>query len=111
MQGGTAEALSAIQTNDLHSTALSEAEQALLRFVEKVNRRSHEIDHADIDALSQAGWSEPQIAEAVHMAALFASFNRVVNAFGLKSQGLLDLYTSETATDRARALKLHGDAR
>lgn len=111
MQGGSAEALCAIQANDLHSIALSEEERALLGFVEKVNRSSHQINRADIDALIRAGWSESQIAEAVHIAALFASFNRIVNAFGLESQGLLDLYESQTAADRARAAKPEADAR
>jgi hypothetical protein len=36
-----------------------------------------------------------QIAEAVYVAALFATFNRVGNAFGLASQGLLALYESD----------------
>jgi alkylhydroperoxidase family enzyme len=33
----------------------------------------------------QAGWAETQLAEAVHIAALFAAFNRIANAFGLAS--------------------------
>jgi hypothetical protein len=42
-----------------------------------------------------------QIAEAVHVAALFATFNRVANAFGLASQGLLALYESDQGMLRA----------
>lgn len=111
LQGGSAEALYAIQTSDLRSAALSEEERALLGFVEKVNRSSHQINRADIDALIRTGWSDPQIAEAVHIAALFASFNRVVNAFGLESQDLLNLYESETTAGRAHTLKSEGDTR
>jgi hypothetical protein len=40
-------------------------------------------------AMREAGWSDLQIAEAIHVTALFACFNRVVNGFGLSSQGLL----------------------
>jgi uncharacterized peroxidase-related enzyme len=100
MHGGSAEMLHAIQQRDLTSPSLSVAEQLLLCFVQKVNRDSHRIDTADIAALSEAGWSELQIAEAIHVAALFATFNRVANAFGLPSQGLLALYqnASESAT-------------
>jgi uncharacterized peroxidase-related enzyme len=90
--GGSAEAVSAITENDLGSSALNVAERALLRFVEKVNRSSQEIGKEDVAALTSAGWSELQIAEAVHVAALFATFNRIANAFGLQSQGLLALY-------------------
>jgi uncharacterized peroxidase-related enzyme len=92
VHGGSPETLQAIEQRDLNSPALSAAEQVLLGFAQKVNRDSHRIDTADVAALAEAGWSELQIAEAIHVAALFATFNRVANAFGLPSQGLLALY-------------------
>jgi uncharacterized peroxidase-related enzyme len=98
VHGGSPQALSAIQRDDLLSPSLTAAEQALLRFVRKVNDSSHEIGAADVEGLRNAGWSEPQIAEAIHVAALFATFNRVANAFGLRSQGLLALYNDEAAS-------------
>ena len=102
VHGGSPETLQAIEQKDLESPALSAAEQTLLRFVQKVNRDSNRIDKSDVAALSQAGWSELQIAEAIHVAALFATFNRVANAFGLPSQDLLALY-SDTPPDHASA--------
>ncbi len=92
VHGGSPETLHAIERRDLNSPSLSTAEQLLLGFVQKVNGESHRIDTADVAALSQAGWSQLQIAEAIHVAALFATFNRVANAFGLPSQDLLALY-------------------
>lgn len=89
VHGGSADALSAIQANNLLSPYLTIPEQVLLGFAQKVNRKSHEISRADVEEMHQAGWSDPQIAEAVHVAALFATFNRVANAFGLQSQELL----------------------
>ena len=97
MNGGSAEALCAIQQNDLSAPALTSAEQALLSFAAKVNANSHEITKTDIEALRRAGWNDSEISEAIHVAALFATFNRVVNAFGLPSQGLLAMY--ENAAD------------
>ena len=97
MNGGSAETLSAIQENKLRSPSLSEAEQALLAFVEKINGNSQAIGPADILSIREAGWDDAQIAEAIHVAALFATFNRVVNAFGLPPQGLLPLYESQVA--------------
>jgi uncharacterized peroxidase-related enzyme len=97
VHGGSAEMLCAIQQKDLLSPALTSAEQALLAFVAKVNASSHEITRGDIEVLHHAGWRDLEISEAVHVAALFAAFNRVVNAFGLPSQGLLALY--ENAPD------------
>ena len=47
--------------------------------------------------LRLTGWTELQIAGAVHIAALFAAFNRLANAFGLASQGLLALYGNDCA--------------
>jgi uncharacterized peroxidase-related enzyme len=102
VHGGSAEALRAIQENDLCSHALTLAEQALLRFVEKVNQSSHQIARVDVDRLIENGWSEPQITEAVHVTALFATFNRVVNAFGLPSQGLLALFDMGDNSDQDR---------
>lgn len=89
VHGGSAGALCAIQANDLHSPSLTISEQALLSFALKVNCNSHQISRADVETMHQAGWSDSQVAEAIHIAALFATFNRVANAFGLKSQGLL----------------------
>jgi uncharacterized peroxidase-related enzyme len=101
VHGGSAEALSAIQQNNLGSLSLTAAEQALLRFAEQVNRSSHAITRGDVELLAESGWSELQIAEAVHIAALFATFNRVANAFGLPAQGLLALYERGRVTDQA----------
>jgi uncharacterized peroxidase-related enzyme len=83
--GGSDEVLCALQTSTLDSASLSTAEQALLRFALLVNEDSQSITHADIETTMQAGWTEAQVAEAVHIAALFATFNRVANAFGLPS--------------------------
>jgi uncharacterized peroxidase-related enzyme len=92
VHGGSAETLCAIQQNDLASAMLTAPERALLNFVGKVNHRAQDIGAADVQLLRGEGWSEPQIAEAIHVAALFATFNRVANAFGLQSQGLLEAY-------------------
>ena len=95
MQGGTSTALAAIQSSDLTSPELTTAEQALLEFVRKINLNSSQIAKNDVEAVLQSGWSQPQIVEAVHVAALFAAFNRVTNAFGLRSLGLLALYEDD----------------
>ena len=92
VHGGSSETLTALQNNDLCSPGLNPAEQELLRFAKNVNLNSHEISRGDVDLLMDSGWTELQVAEAVHIASLFATFNRVANAFGLQSQGLLALY-------------------
>jgi uncharacterized peroxidase-related enzyme len=92
IHGGSEAALLALLANDLGASALTGQQQTLLTFAAKVNNASQEIEPGDVEVMRVAGWTDPQIAEVIHITALFATFNRVANAFGLKSQGLLDLY-------------------
>ncbi len=89
VHGGSEEALEAALACDLHSGALTPRVRVWLGFIAKVSDHSHTIAPADINVLRQDGWSYLQIAETIHLTALFATFNRVVNAFGLSSQSLL----------------------
>jgi uncharacterized peroxidase-related enzyme len=86
--GGSPDLLAAAKTCDLQSLSLSPQQSALLRFAQKITTDSSSISPEDVEQLRSFGWNDLQIAEAVHLAALFACFNRVVNAFGLPSQGL-----------------------
>lgn len=83
--GGSADVICALMDGVLNPDLLTEAEIALLTFAAKVNRESSEITRADVEAAMREGWTEPQVAEAVHIAALFACFNRIANGFGLPS--------------------------
>lgn len=92
VHGGSAEALEAVLSCDPESEALTESQRALLRFARKVTENSQNLTPADSALVRDAGWSDLQIAETIHVTALFASFNRVVNAFGLPSQELLKIF-------------------
>jgi alkylhydroperoxidase family enzyme len=72
---------------DLDGAPISGAERELLRVVEIITRHAYKTTNADIDRLRRHGWTDPQIAEAVYVTALFAFFNRVADAFGIVSQG------------------------
>jgi alkylhydroperoxidase family enzyme len=72
---------------ELDPAPLAPPERALLRFVETVTRHAHRTTDEDVEALRQHGWTDPQIAECVYIAALFAFFNRVADAFGLADPG------------------------
>ena len=84
-QGGSRELICALQDGDLNAQLFTSAELALLKFAGKVNANSSAVTRADVDAAMRAGWTEMQVAEAVHIAALFAAFNRIANGFGLPS--------------------------
>jgi alkylhydroperoxidase family enzyme len=59
--------------------------------VTKVTEAAYRTTEEDVQILRDHGWSEPQIAEAVYIAALFAFFNRVADAFGISPQGYLEM--------------------
>jgi uncharacterized peroxidase-related enzyme len=88
-QGGDEALLNALLTGDLGDVSISTPEGYLLEFVRKITVESHTVDNIDILNLRASGWDEKQIAESIHVAAMFACFNRVANAFGLPSQDLL----------------------
>jgi uncharacterized peroxidase-related enzyme len=58
-------------------------------YLRKVNAESFRTAREDVLRLCNLGWQEEQIAEAIHVATIMGLCNRVANAFGLSSQGLL----------------------
>jgi alkylhydroperoxidase family enzyme len=57
--------------------------------VELITRAAYRSTADDVEKLRVAGWNDEQISEAVYIAALFAFFNRVADAFGVPSQDYL----------------------
>ncbi len=70
---------------------MSDAERALLEYVTKVTEAAYRTTPQDVQVLRDHGWTEPQIAEAVYITAMFAFFNRVADAFGVSPQGYLEM--------------------
>jgi uncharacterized peroxidase-related enzyme len=68
---------------DYPSAAVGDKTQALLRFADKLTRRTEEIEEADIEAVRQAGWAEAEIFETVLTVAYFNFVNRVSIGLGL----------------------------
>jgi uncharacterized peroxidase-related enzyme len=86
---GSQELLDALLTCNLDTDALTAAERALLEFAGQVNRAVENVGPQTMQSLREHGWTNLQLAETIHLTSLFATFNRVVTAFGLPSQGLL----------------------
>jgi uncharacterized peroxidase-related enzyme len=84
-QGTSPEMICALQEGDLNAQLSTCAELAMLKFTGKVDANSSAVARDDVEATMRSGWTEAQVAEAVHIAALFAAFNRVANGFGLPS--------------------------
>ena len=83
--------MQALAQGKLDEAGLSVAERALLDYVTKVTEAAYRTTPEDVQTLRDQGWTEPQIAEAVYITALFAFFNRVADAFGISPQGYLDM--------------------
>ena len=80
----------AIADGDLERAGLTPAERALLDYVSKVTEAAYRTTDEDVQKLRDHGWTEPQIAEAVYITAMFAFFNRVADAFGVPPQNYLE---------------------
>jgi uncharacterized peroxidase-related enzyme len=89
-QGGSDELLRALFNANLDDPSLSLKERCMLDFVAKVTNESYKVSPDDVSLLNTVEWNQQEIAEAVHITALFACFNRVANAFGLPPQNLFD---------------------
>jgi uncharacterized peroxidase-related enzyme len=95
--GGSPELLTAVMECEVDSKEFTSQQRSLLRFVQKITDGAQNVTRADIESLHISGWTDLQIAEVIHVTALFACFNRVANAFGLPSQDLLAVYATGTA--------------
>lgn len=94
MQGADQAIISALEKGDLASAPVTLPERSLLTLVERVTRHAYRTTDEDVERLRTAGWTDPQIAEAVYITALFAFFNRVADAFGLDDPGYRDMAAS-----------------
>ncbi len=68
---------------DVETSRLSEAEKALFRFVDKVNRDSVNIGPTDMEELHAVGYTDEAIYYALTVCALFNFYNRWIDASGV----------------------------
>ena len=86
MQGTDEPIVEALGRGDLDAAPVTPAERALLELVATVTHHAYRTTDEEVQRLRDHGWNDPQIAEAVYIAALFAFF-RVADAFGLEDPG------------------------
>ena len=68
---------------DFESSALTAAEKALFRFLDKVNHDSPRITAEDMASLREHGWTDEQLYYAITVCALFNFYNRWIDATGV----------------------------
>jgi uncharacterized peroxidase-related enzyme len=91
VQGAEEKTVQALTEGRIEEAALDDAHRVLLEYVTKVTEAAYRTTPEDVQSLRDHGWTEPQIAEAVYITALFAFFNRVADAFGIAPQGYLEM--------------------
>jgi len=87
VQGADEPIVKALERGDLTAASVTPEERALLELVTTVTRHAYRTTDEEVQRLRNLGWTDPQIAEAVYITALFAFFNRVADAFGLEDPG------------------------
>jgi alkylhydroperoxidase family enzyme len=80
----------ALRDGDLARAPISAAERLLLEFVGTLTRHAYRITDEQVRALRDAGWRDPQIAEAVYVGALFNLFVRLADAFDIHPPAMMD---------------------
>jgi uncharacterized peroxidase-related enzyme len=91
VQGAEETTVQGIANGNLDQADLTPPERALLEYVTRVTEAAYRTTDDDVQTLRDHGWTEPQIAEAVYITAMFAFFNRVADAFGIAPQGYLEM--------------------
>ena len=73
----------ALRRADLDAAPLTDPERILLEFVGAVSTAAYRVTDEQVQGLRDAGWTDPQIAEAVYDAALFSLLVRLADAFDI----------------------------
>jgi alkylhydroperoxidase family enzyme len=84
------ETAKALRDGNLDRAPVTPAERLLLQFVETLTRHAYKITDEQVHGLRNAGWTDPQIAEAVYIGALFAMFVRLADAFDIHPPPTMD---------------------
>lgn len=68
---------------DYRSAPIDDQWKALFAFIERMNAESHTLQPADIAKVTDAGWSEEAIYDAITVCALFNFYNKWIDATGV----------------------------
>jgi uncharacterized peroxidase-related enzyme len=90
---------------DLESSALSERDKAMLRFVAKITSDLPGFTAADVQCVRAAGWDDEAIYFAITTCALFNFYNRWITASGVAEM------SDEAHRQQGRHLARHGYVR
>jgi uncharacterized protein YciW len=89
--------------DDWRQMELAEAEYAMLEYAEKLTLTPSAITEADVQKLRDAGWTDRDILDIVHVCAYFNFRVRVVDGLGLEL-GNWQLKRARAGSERAAKL-------
>ena len=92
--------------DDWRQMDLSEAEYAMLEFAEKLTLAPSNMREADVRKLRDAGWTDRDILDIVHVCAYFNLRVRVVDGLGLE---VADWQIQRARAGAERAAKMAKD--
>jgi alkylhydroperoxidase family enzyme len=101
LQGADRETADALGRGDLDAARVTGAERVLLELVRVLTLTPARTTDAEVQRCRDAGWTDPQVAEAVYVTAMFAFFNRVAEAFGLEDPGYREMGEEQVRTARS----------
>jgi uncharacterized peroxidase-related enzyme len=91
---------------DWRQMELTGAEYAMLEYAEKLTLTPSNMCEADVQKLRDAGWTDRDILDIVHVCAYFNFRVRVVDGFGLE---VADWQVQRARAGAERAAKLAGE--
>ena len=68
---------------DYRTAPIDDREKALFAFIDKMNAQSNSVRREDIDRVTEAGWSQEAIYDAITVCALFKFYNAWIDATGV----------------------------
>lgn len=83
LQGQTAKDVDAIANGEADKAEVTAQERVLLDYVKTLTLEPGKVSDKQVEALRKVGYTDEQIFEASFVAALFAFFNRMADAYGL----------------------------
>lgn len=81
-EGGSDEVADGLARGEWRDLDLDAADRAMLDYSEKLTLEPSAISQADVDALREAGFTDPEIGDIALTVAFFSYMNRIADGLG-----------------------------
>ena len=68
---------------NIETADITENKKSIFKYVKKITLTPQKVVQSDINGIMKAGWKEKTAHDVLHIAALFAAFNRIADGAGL----------------------------